>query len=246
MGRLLLHRFPISHFSEKGRALLEFKELDYDLKDYTLGLPQRKVVKLSGQRQVPVIELDGEIVSDSTRIAHWLDERFPDQPRLIPKEEPLRGEVLALEDEIDRVLGIGAPLLWFEDAVRNGRKNQVDLLAIEVHGLNVLGARTLAKTIAFARGLGLGNSFVRRKSERARAMLERFSRRLEKAPFLVGDSPTLADVAAVGITLHLEWPRSARMPNEVPVGQGVPGIVDDPALRRFFEWRREFYQRYLG
>lgn len=246
MARIRLHRFPISHFSEKGRALLEFKELDYDLEEYTLGLPQRKVAKLSGQRKVPVVQHGGEIVSDSTRIAHWLDERFPDHPRLIPKDEPLRGEVLALEDEIDRVLGVGAPLLWFEDAVRNGRKDQVDLLAIEVHGLNVLGARALAKGISFARGLGVGEGWVRRKSDRARTMLERFSRRLEKAPFLVGDQPTLADVAAAGLTLHLEWPRSARMAKEVPIGTGVPGIVDDPALRRFFEWRREFYQRYLG
>src|SRR4051794_11384825 len=102
---IVLHRFPLSHFSEKARALLDFKKLDYEIREYTLGLPQRKIVKLSGQRRVPVIEHDGHVVHDSTRIAHYLDDTFPDTPRLIPAEPSHREEVLALESRIDRVLG---------------------------------------------------------------------------------------------------------------------------------------------
>ena len=246
MTRIVLHRFPISHFSEKGRALLDFKGLEYDIREYTLGLPQRKIKRLSGQRQVPVIEHAGKVVSDSTAIAHYLDEAFPDKRRLIPEDEPRRSEVLALEDRIDRTLGLGAPAVWFDDMVKNGDREQLDLLAIEVHGLPRIGAHLFGKGFGLARAFGLGNGFFEKSRNKTRALLKELSQRLEKTEYLVGNEPTLADVAAVGITLHLEWPHSRRLSSMIPAGRGVASFVDDPELARFFEFRRTFYQRYLS
>ncbi|MCZ7686360.1 MAG: glutathione binding-like protein [Sandaracinaceae bacterium] len=92
----------------------------------------------------------------------------------------------------------------------------------------------------------MGGRFVRRRGERARALLARLSARLERAPYLVGDEPTLADLAAVGLTLHLEWPSSPRLPADVPRGRAVRAVVEASELRRFFAWRRELYERSLG
>jgi len=245
MTRIVLHRFPISHFSEKGRALLDFKELEYEIRDYTLGLPQRQLVKLSGQRKVPVIEHDGKVVHDSTRIAHYLDEAFPDRRRLIPTEEPLRSEVLALEERIDRTFGMSAPLVWADHVVRND-PSQLDLLAMEVHGLPRIGAHALGAGLRLARTLGLGNAVVAKAQTRTHQLLRELSQRLEKTEYLFGDRPTLADVAAVGITLHLEWPHSRRLSPLIPAGTGVTALVEDPELSRFFEFRRTFYERYLS
>ena len=240
---ITLHRFPISHFSEKGRALLDFKGLDYEIRDYTLGLPQRKLVKLSGQRQVPVIEHAGDVVHDSTRIAHYLDEKFPDRRRLIPLDEPRRAEVLKLEDEIDRVFGVGAPLAWFQHALVD--RDHLDLLAIEVHGLSVRGARVLGGAIRTAERFGFAGAFIARKLARTRTLLKKLSDRLAGARWLVGDEPTLADVAAAGLTLHLEFPKSKHLAVPAMAGRGVPGFADDPSFAPFFSWRRRVYEELL-
>ena len=245
MSRIVLHRFPISHFSEKGRALLDFKELEYDIREHTLGLPQREIVRLSGQRQVPVIEHDGKVVHDSTRIAHYLDEAFPERRRLIPIEEPLRSEVLALEDRIDRTFALGGPLIWIDHVVSHD-PSQMDLVAMEVHALPRTFAHALGAGLRIARMVGLGNGAVIKAQARARKLLRELSLRLESSEYLFGDRPTLADVAVVGITLHLEWPHSRRLSPRIPAGRGVTSFVEDPTLARFFEFRRAFYERFLS
>jgi glutathione S-transferase len=246
VSAVLLHRFPISNFSEKGRALLECKGVAYDVREHRAGLPQLRLIALSGQRKVPVIEHAGRVVHDSTAIAHYLDRAFPARPPLIPIDEPRRSEVLALEDEIDAVLGAGAPLLWLDDVLRGRRTDELDLLSTEVHGLSPAVARALGRGLGAARALGLGERMFRRRIDDARALLSRLASRLESAPYLVGDTPTLADLAAVGLTLHLEWPTSPRLPAGVPRGRGVASVVEAPELRRFFAWRRTLYERFLG
>jgi glutathione S-transferase len=227
----ILHRFPLSHFSEKGRALLDFKSLDYQIREYTLGLPQRRIVKLSGQRKVPVLEHDGRIVSDSTRIAEYLDEAFPTRRRLIPEDGPRRGEVLALEDRIDHVLGIGGPLAWAGYALDH--REHLDALALEIHGASV----------PLVRAIGAGARGLRTKTKK---LVRELAERLDRSKFLVGDEPTLADVAAAGLAFHLEFPRSKHLVVPELVGRGVPDYVDDPELSPFFAWRRRFYADFLA
>lgn len=246
MATVVLHRFPISNFSEKGRVLLEYKRVDYEIREHLFGLPQRRLIALSGQRKVPVIEHAGRVVHDSTAIAHYLDRAFPDAPRLIPADERIRAQVLALEDEMDAVLGIGAPILWIDDVLRHRRADELELVATEVHLLSPRGARAIGRGLSVALELGVGGGFVRRRGERARALLARLAERLARSPYLVGDQPTLADLAAVGLTLHLDWPSSPRLPAGIPRGRAVSSVVDAPELRGFFAWRRAFYERFLG
>ena len=69
---IVLHRFPLSHFSEKARVMLDFKGLDYRVVDHSPGPDQLAIMKLSGQRKVPVIEHEGSVVHDSTAISYLL------------------------------------------------------------------------------------------------------------------------------------------------------------------------------
>ncbi len=50
------------------------------------------VEAVSGQGLVPVIEAEGEVVADSTRIIRWLEERHP-EPALFPADPEARREV---------------------------------------------------------------------------------------------------------------------------------------------------------
>ncbi len=236
---IVLHRFPLSHFSEKGRALLDFKGLDYSLKDYQLGLPQLRIRELSGQRKVPVLEHDGRIVHDTTRIAHYLDETFPDRRRLIPESDPRRSEVLALEDRIDRTFGLGPVVLWVEHCLDH--RDHLDLLAVEVHGLSVAGARGVGALAGLLRDRLFGR--FKRAIEKTFALLDDVDARLRRHPYLVGDEPSLADLAAVGLLFHLEFPPTRFLWDPSFTGRGVEHVV--ARYPEVFAWRRKFYADHL-
>ncbi len=244
MPAIKLHRFPLSHFSEKGRALLDFKELDFEIVEHQLGLPQLSIYRLSGQRKVPVIEHDGRVVADSTRIGLYLEEQFAERRRLLPVDEPQRREVLELEDRIDRVFGNAAPVAWF-DAISRDRDAIARLLDVEVYGVGARSSRIWALGAQAAWKLPVPKHMAERAHRSTRKLLLELCGRLEGSSYLCGDEPTIADVAAVGLAFHLEFPHSRDLKVPALAGVGVPAYVDDPELARFFEWRRAFYRELL-
>lgn len=244
MPDIKLHRFPLSHFSEKGRALLDFKELDYEIVEHQLGLPQLGVYRLSGQRKVPVIEHDSRVVSDSTRIALYLEEKFSDRRPLLPGVDAARREVLDLENRIDRVLGGAAPVAWF-DSIIGDRDALARVCDVELYGVGPRSSRVWALAAQAAWKLPVPRHMAERAHRSTRKLLEELCGRLERSRYLCGDEPTLADVAAVGLSFHLEFPHSRDLRVKALAGVGVPRYTDDPALARFFEWRRAFYRDLL-
>lgn len=244
MPAIKLHRFPLSHFSEKGRALLDFKQLDFSIVEHQLGLPQLSIIRLSGQRKVPVIEHDGRVVADSTKIALYLEEQFPEKRRLLPEDDSRRRDVLELENRIDRIFGLAAPVAWF-DSIASDREAVAQVLDVEVYGVGARSARALALATQGLWKLEFPRQMAQRAHKSTRALLEELCDRLAGSRYLFGDEPTLADVAAVGLTFHLEFPHSRDLRIPALAGVGVPAYVDDPKLARFFEWRRTFYKELL-
>lgn len=240
---IVLHRFPLSHFSEKGRALLSFKRLDFRIEEHQLGLPQLGIYRMSGQRQVPVIEDDGRIVSDSTEIALYLEDRYR-EPRLLPEDPAERREVVALEDRLDHWMGSYAPVAWFDWVERERPADLRRLLELEVWGLG--RGRLAARVVHPLMKLGKARRLVEKSKARTHTLLAELCDRLTKRRYLCGDAPSLADVAAAGLAFHLEFPKTRHLALPEWEGVGVPGFADAPEYARFFEWRRQFYAEHLG
>ena len=242
---LRLHRFPLSHFSEKGRALLDFKKLDYEIVEHQLGVPQLGIYRMSGQRQVPVLDHDGTIVPDSTEIALYLEKTFPDGRSLLPEDADRRRDALDLEERIDRIFGFSAVVVWFAWAVENDPKIG-EWLSLETWGLPMFGGKLVAAAARNAQSL----TGLRRTNEKAldrtKSLLDELCERLEKQPYLTGDAPCIADVAAVGLAFHLKFPASKHLRVPELAGQGVSPLVDDPVYSSFFDWRDQFYADFLS
>jgi glutathione S-transferase len=60
------------------------------------------VETISGQRLVPVLVADGEVLADSPVILEWLEARYPDPP-LLPRDAALRAQVRIFADWFNRV-----------------------------------------------------------------------------------------------------------------------------------------------
>ncbi len=242
---LTLYQFAASTYSEKVRLILDYKQLPYETVEVTPGLGQLEVFRLSGQRQVPVLKDGSTVVPDSTAIARYLEDTYPDRP-LLPTDPQKRGLCLALEDWADESLG------------PNGRKVLVAaigqypnfrraLLPPEVPDFlkTAVGAVPGDMFSVLGIGVGLGSEAVQQATTILRQGLESLCLMLEANPYLLGDQPTLADFAVAGLSIALKFPPAGYLaiPAEL-AGKGVPGLGDDPAYDRFFTWRDRLYQDY--
>ncbi|WP_437665938.1 glutathione S-transferase family protein [Sorangium sp. So ce1182] len=241
---IVLHRFPLSHYSEKARAALDFKGLEYRIVEHRPGLEQLAIYRLSGQRRLPVIEHDGKVVADSTEIALYLERTFPDGRRLLPEEPSKRLEILALEAQLDDTLGKFGPRVWLRHALRD--EQYLDAMGAATSPLFSAGLRAMAAVLPLAeQQVGAIERRFDEAERTLRATLDDLCVRLEASKYLVGDEPSLADVAAVGLVHFFKFPPSKHLFRQEVAGAAVRSIAEHPDLAAFFDFRDRFYRDYL-
>ena len=98
---MLLYSVPISTNVERVTLALAHKGLSVEHAEVPYD-DRSEVLRVSGQELVPVLVADGEVVSDSTVILEWLEDRFPEPP-LFPGEPARRAEAMVFVDWFNRV-----------------------------------------------------------------------------------------------------------------------------------------------
>lgn len=93
----ILYQFPLSHFCEKARWMLDYKELDYVAQNLTPGVHRAFARLKTGQNRLPILKDQTTFIADSTQIALYLDAHYPEH-RLLPVDPHLRQSVLDLNE----------------------------------------------------------------------------------------------------------------------------------------------------
>jgi glutathione S-transferase len=99
-----LYQFPLSHFCEKARWLLDYKELDYVAKNMIPGLHRPYTRFKTSKDTLPMLHDSKVWIADSTEIALYLDGMYPEQA-FLRREPEFRKAAIAL-DEIASQIGI--------------------------------------------------------------------------------------------------------------------------------------------
>lgn len=191
---VVLHQFEISPFCQKVAKALRHKGIAFDAVDYN-GMASTKAQMLSKVGKVPVLDIDGKRIQDSTKVARYLDEAYPDLPRLYPVDAFEKAQVELWEDWSDE------SLYWYEV---NYRAN--DALALnEAVSLAMIGRpayerpfvkpslKMALKMQLIMQGLGrmakadVDAEFLRH--------LDRIDLVLSKTGWLVGTQKTIADMS---------------------------------------------------
>ena len=100
----VLYQFPLSHYCEKARWLLDHKELDYVAQNLVPGVHRAFTYLKSGQYLLPMLKDDKQWVADSTQIALYLDTTYPEHA-LLRRDETLRRQALEI-DQCANKLGV--------------------------------------------------------------------------------------------------------------------------------------------
>ena len=112
----VLWHLEISHYNEKARWALDYKRVAHSRRAVTPGLQELTARRLRAGRTVPILEMDGRAIGDSTRIIEELERRWPEPP-LYPTDAAERSRALELEDYFDERCGPDARRVLFADNI---------------------------------------------------------------------------------------------------------------------------------
>ena len=93
----ILYQFPLSHFCEKARWLLDHKELEYVAQNLTPGVHRAFAQLKTGQNKLPILRDGQQWIADSSHIALYLDQYYPEHA-LLYSTEKLKNQILQIDE----------------------------------------------------------------------------------------------------------------------------------------------------
>lgn len=202
--RIRLYTYAMSPYAAKVHCFLLYKQLPFE----TFYIhPLRVKRDLPVGHQIPVVtirdEAGAESRNDSTPIGLWLDERFPDAPRLLPDDPDERKHLRDLDDWVSHCLIPGSfrsyPGPGIDRWINGWNLSRV--MGQTAHGGLPWIVRKawplLVTNVAFVKRLVAMADDGLPVAESKRRLYREFVARLEGGPFLAGrETPSMPDLAA--------------------------------------------------
>jgi glutathione S-transferase len=238
-----LWQYNFSNYNEKARWALDFKQVAHVRRSLLPTSPRAVLFSLRGT--LPVLDLDGARIVDSSRIIESLERRWP-QPALYPDDPSERRRALALEDFFDEHAGHDLRRVAFLD-LREDPDYASAFLTTGRGAATRRAFRTLLVTpgaMAYAnRRYRINSADAARSQLTLAAALDRIIAERQPSGYLVGTSFTVADLTAAALLFPLAWPAELQY--------HYPDPPDSPFTRTFaghpaLDWIRDIYARHRG
>jgi glutathione S-transferase len=201
---VLLFSYNVSPYAAKVRAILRYKRIGFEER-VVHPLRRGELKRLSGQLAVPVLTDGEKVIADSTRIARYLDEKFP-EPAILPADPALRARALLLEEWADEALTrVVQPVRWF----LNGKHTLALFRSAYPEGARIdlewaAVSRFLKIDMRRKYGERFGAPPATEILARLAEVMDVFDGALAESGWLAGPAPSVADFAAWGPLHFLE------------------------------------------
>jgi len=239
----VLWQFRASHFNEKVRWALDWKGLPHVRRTLLPGWHIPRVLWMTGQKSVPVLVVDGKAVADSTRIIEKLESLRPDPP-LYPSDPAERRRALALEEFMDEEVGPHVRRAFFFETLDESA------FIVSIFGSDqgaiargVYRALFPLTRMAMRLDMGITPEGAERSRAKVLAALDRIEAEMRPSGYLVGDSFSVADLAAAALLSPLVWPDNYGYPMP-SMPSRVASWRAPLAFRPAFRWAAEMYRRH--
>lgn len=196
---ITLYQYELSPFCNKVMLILNYKNIDYSIINMSVA-KSRRVREFSATAKLPCIDHQGQYINDSTDIAHYLEQHFP-EPGLIPTDSKLQSLCHVYEDWADESLNFYMMTLrWLPQ----NRQRWSQELGKYDSGI----VRWLIQKFAHRATLDiLDKQGVGRKSEEQilkdiHRHLASIDSAIESSEYILGDTISLADIS---IYTQLYW-----------------------------------------
>ncbi|MEE4119706.1 MAG: glutathione S-transferase family protein [Paracoccaceae bacterium] len=197
-----LYHVPLSPFCRKVRLVLAEKRIEVELVEERYWERDTEFLRRNPAGKVPVLRIDGQVMSESQAIAEYLDETVPDPP-LMPRDAAARYEVRRL-------------CAWFDDKFHHEVTR--NLLYERVN------KKITKEGFPESRNVKAGARAIKYHLDYMHWLLER--RR-----WLAGDAMTLADFAAAAHLSALDYISDVDWTRSETVKDWYAKIKSRPAFR---------------
>ncbi len=239
---LKFYQFPISHFCEKIRWTLDFKKLDYEVKNLLPGLHVLKTKKLSPETSVPILTHDGKAIQGSSEIISYLDKMFPERI-LTPQELKMKDEALKWEEYLDREIGINIRLCCYHILL----EYPAIVIPFFTHNAPWYGKPFLTLIfpklkVRMIQRMKLNDVSAKKAKEGLRIAIDRLYSHYQKHDFLAGNQFSRADLTAASLLAPLCMPEKYGLnwPDTHP--EQMEELVAEFSGKT--KWVLDFYEKY--
>jgi glutathione S-transferase len=242
---VVLWHIEVSHYNEKARWALDYKSIAHELRVPMPGLHGIRALALTRgrHRRLPILQLDGRTIGDSTAIIAALEEHRPEPP-LYPADAGQKARALELEDYFDERLAPQLRRLVWHHTLPDTDAVVDSLFADRAPGR----ARFLRATAPLARpvvrrdyGVSAATAEVARGE--VLAAMDRLEAELQPSGYLVGDRFSVADLTAAALfTPLLAPPHRPYLPATLPAA--IQPLRDELMARPGGVWVHAMYERH--
>jgi glutathione S-transferase len=244
----VLYHLEISHYNEKARWALDYKNVPHERRAPTPMLHTLRALMMTGRPTLPVLKLNGKAIGDSTRIIETLEREYPEPP-LYPKDGGDRRRALELEDFFDEELGPHIRRWLFHEGLEGLETGEF----VEGTMKNAPGAvKAMMKTTApvakrvLKLRYGVNPDGAQAGRGKILSAFDRVEQEIQPSGYLVGERFTVADLTAAALLFPLVRPPEAphMMEGRLPVG--FTSFRNSVADRRAFKWVEQVYSEHRG
>jgi len=243
----VLWHLEISHYNEKARWALDYKGVAHVRRAVTPGLQGLTARRLRAGRTVPILEMNGRAIGDSTKIIEEIERRWPEPP-LYPADREERSRALDLEDYFDEQCGRDARRVLFNDNLAEPETFLAMFYGADRPQIGLLEMLTPLFCHFVKLRFQLRPETVEESREKVRAAFDKIEADVGPSGYLVGESFTVADLTAASILGLLvvppEFPYIKVHPDERTAG--FRRFRDSLKDRPGFKWVEDMYARHRG
>jgi glutathione S-transferase len=246
MDTPLLWHIPLSHFSEKVRWTLDYKQIAHRRRvlgpDYLY-----RAWRATGSGTLPILFLGGRAIGDSTRIIAALEAHQP-SPALYPADAGARQRALDLEDYFDEGLGPALRAAMVTPLFRSDPDVALAMLTTGMGDKALRMLRPLLRIFPTFYRFRHDISAARLDADRATVVeaLDRIERERQGRAHLVGDTFTVADLTAAALLSPLLQPPEIQYPVQVELPPYLQDYRATVLRHPAAQWAIEVYRLHRG
>jgi glutathione S-transferase len=243
----VLWHLEISHYNEKVRWALDYKRVAHMRRAVTPALQELTARRLRAGRTVPILEMNGHAIGDSTRIIEEIERRWPEPP-LYPADPEERSRALEVEDHFDERCGHDLRRVLFGDNLAEPERFLTMVYGADHPRIGLLKTISPVFCQVVKRRFRIRAETVEKSREKVRAAFDKIEAEVGPSGYLVGDSFTVADLTAASILAPIvvppEFPYIKLHPDKrtAQSRRFRDSLRDCPG----FKWVEDMYARHRG
>lgn len=241
-----LWHFRISHYNEKVRWALDYKRWPHTRKSLIPGYHIPTARWVSGQNLLPILQVDGRVLTGSSLILEEIERICPDPP-LFPLDAEARQRAMTIQTYFDEKVAPDLRRLFWSTYLPHA--DACARMATDGYSDNTRRVwRVLLPLMRplLRRNMGVTRQEVEAARKRMPLHFNQLASEIQPDGYLVGEQFGVADLAAAAVMTAIIRPPQFPYPLPEPWPQELIELRESMADHPAFQWVLGIYARHRG